>query len=106
MEIADESIFAGWHADHTKMISDADFSNIFAAWKMHDRQLCTLFFNAPFILDIESSAHTKGFDRAWMTTEVNSFRAGRSSSGSDLWSFRGAGHSQCAGQVNSPANSA
>jgi len=98
-EVVDELVSAGWHAHHTKMISDADFSNLFVAWRMHDRQLCTSFFNAPFILDVESNAYTKGFDHAWMTTEINSFRARRSSSGSDQHSFHGSRQSPHNGQV-------
>jgi len=59
MEIVDESVFAGWHAHHTKMILDVDSLNLFVVWKMHDRQLCTSFFNAPFILHVKQCLHER-----------------------------------------------
>ena len=42
------------------MINDANFSSSFATWKAHDRNLRASFFNAPFILDVDSRSYVKG----------------------------------------------
>jgi len=87
-DVADPEVAKGWNWHHDLMINDANFSSSFVAWKAHDRNLRTSFFNAPFMLDIDSRSYTKGFDREWMASEVSSFRKERSNSPSDSRSFR------------------
>ena len=63
-ELTEPEVVRGWHNYHERMISDANFTTSFEAWKSHDKQLRVSFFNAPYILDVKSSAYTKGFDKA------------------------------------------
>ena len=81
--ILEPAITSGWNDHHECMIGDANFSSLFQAWKSYDRDLHTSFFNAPYILDVNSGTYIKGFDRAWMTAEVNSFWKEWSNSPSD-----------------------
>jgi len=73
-EVSEPDVAGGWHKHHDLMINDANFSSLFATWKSHDRHLRTSFFNAPFVLDVDSRTYIKGFDREWMVSEVSSFQ--------------------------------
>ena len=95
--MADAEVMAGWHAHHEHMITNPNFSTTFEAWLLHDRQLHTSFFNAPFILNMDSTAYAKGFDCTWLSSEVRTFHKERSSSPIEHHSFRGSSapaHSQ------------
>jgi len=98
--ISEPAVASGWHHHHEKMMGDANFSSSFQAWKSHDRDLRTSFFNAPYILDVNSGAYIKGFDRAWMTSEVNSFRKERSNPPSEHRSSRNSGSSRPSASSN------
>ena len=69
-ELSEPEVVRGWLDHHECMISDTNFTALFEAWKSHDKQLHMSFFNAPYILDVKSSAYSKGFNKVWM----NSFR--------------------------------
>ena len=103
-ELAEPEVVRGWHDHHERMISNANFTTSFEAWKSHDKQLHVSFFNAPYILDVKSSAYTKGFNKAWMNSEINSFQKNLAV---EQQSFRGGvnqSHLQIHGQtsINNP----
>jgi len=75
-EVSESGVAAGWHKHHDLMINNANFSLSFSAWKAHDRHLRTSFFNAPFVLDVDSATYVRGFNREWMAAEVSSFHEG------------------------------
>jgi len=87
-EVADPEVAKGWNLHHELMINDANFTSSFSAWRAHDRNLRTSFFNAPFVLDVDSHSYIKGFDREWMACEVSSFRKDHSAPPPDSRSFR------------------
>jgi len=82
--LAEPEVTRGWHNHHERMISDANFTASFEAWKSHNKQLHVSFFNAPYILDVKSSAYSKGFDKAWINSEISSFQK---KSSAKQWSF-------------------
>jgi len=81
-------------------MDNTNFSSSFQAWKSHDRDLCMSFFNAPYILDVNSGAYIKGFNRAWMTAEVNSFQKEQSNSPSEHHSSWNPSSSCCSAYSN------
>jgi len=87
-DVADPEVVRGCSQHHDLMINDANFSSSFGTWKAHDRNLRTSFFNAPFMLDVNSRSYTKGFDQEWMASKVSSFRKELTNSPSDSQSFR------------------
>jgi len=104
-EVSEPEVTSGWNKHHDLMINDANFSSSFATWRSHDRQLRTSFFNAPFVLDVDSRTYIKGFDQKWMVSEISSFRKGHSDSPSDSRSFRGAiGQNRTLPHANTPAH--
>ena len=72
-KLAEPEVARGWNDHHEQMISDANFTTSFKAWKSQNKQLCVSFFNSPYILNIKSSTYTKGFNKAWMIWEINPF---------------------------------
>jgi len=86
-EVAEPGVMKGWNRHHELMINDAKFSMSFATWKAHDRHLQTSFFNALFILDVDSRSYSKGFDCEWIASEVSSFQKERSNSPLDSHCF-------------------
>src|SRR5882724_9744505 len=70
------------------MINDANFSSSFDAWRAHDRNLRTSFFNTHFMLDIDSMSYVKGFNWEWLASQVSSFWKECSKSPLDSCSFQ------------------
>jgi len=64
--ILELAIMSGWNDHHECMMGECEFLLIVQAWKCHDRDLHTSFFNVPYILDVNIGTYIKGFG-AWMT---------------------------------------
>jgi len=105
-EVSEVDVTGGWHKHHDHMINDPSFSSLFAMWRSHDRHLCTSFFNAPLVLDVDSMAYTKGFDCEWLDCKVFSFQRDQSESPLVSQPFRNAsGQGWAYPLANTPAYS-
>jgi len=100
-------VMRGWSQHHDIMINDANFSSSFSTWKAHDRNLRTSFFNAPFMLDVDSRSYTKGFDWEWMASKVYFFWKELTNSPLDSLSFQNGSSQNCPhNPSNNSANNA
>ena len=55
-DVLEPDVTSVWHKNYDHMINNASFSSSFPPWRSRNRHLHTSFFNAHFVLDVESRA--------------------------------------------------